>query len=53
MIPTKKMTPHVPVTPDEIAADSLKCIELGASMVHIHARAEDESPTYKKEIFYY
>lgn len=51
MIPTKAMTPHVPVTPAEIAADSLKCIDLGASMVHLHARGEDENPTYKKEVY--
>ncbi len=51
MIPTKAMTPHVPVTPEEIAADSLKCLELGVSMIHLHARGEDENPTYKKEVY--
>jgi uncharacterized protein (DUF849 family) len=51
MIPTKAMTPYVPVRPDEIAEDALKCIELGASMLHIHARGEDENPTYKKEVY--
>ncbi|CAB5011016.1 MAG: 3-keto-5-aminohexanoate cleavage protein [Actinobacteria bacterium] len=30
--------PHVPWSPDEIAADAAKCREAGASIVHFHAR---------------
>lgn len=33
--PTAK-NPHVPVTPEEIAADALACFEVGASIVHNH-----------------
>jgi 3-keto-5-aminohexanoate cleavage enzyme len=51
MIPTKQMTPHVPVTPEEIAKEVLECAELGASMVHLHARDENGVPTYKKEVY--
>jgi uncharacterized protein (DUF849 family) len=51
MIPTREMTPHVPLTPQEIASDILLCAELGASMVHIHARDKDGSNTYKKEVY--
>jgi 3-keto-5-aminohexanoate cleavage enzyme len=51
MIPTKVMTPHVPVTPDEIVSDVLRGIKYGVSMVHLHARDADGSPTYKKEVY--
>jgi uncharacterized protein (DUF849 family) len=51
MIPTKKMTPHVPLTPKEIIADVQKCGKIGVSMVHLHARDMAGVPTYKKDIF--
>jgi uncharacterized protein (DUF849 family) len=51
MIPTKAMNPAVPVTPDEIVADVRRCANLGVSMVHIHARAANESPTHEKRVF--
>ena len=51
MIPTKKQTPHVPITPEEIAKDTYEAYKLGASIVHVHARDENGEPTYKKEIF--
>lgn len=51
MVPMKKDTPHVPITVDEIIKDAAECCKAGASMVHIHARDEDGSPTYKKEIY--
>lgn len=52
MIPTKKMTPHVPITPNEVIDQVLEAVELGANMVHIHARdLETFEPTYKKEIY--
>jgi len=52
MIPTKDITPHVPVTSQEIIQEVLKVAELGVSMVHLHARdPESGKPTYKKEIY--
>ena len=52
MIPTKKMTPHVPVTIDEIIQQVLEAAELGANMVHLHVRdPETEEPTYRKEYY--
>ena len=47
MIPTKSMTPHVPVSPDEIVADVLACLPLGVGMVHLHARDADGNPAYQ------
>ena len=51
MIPTKDMTPHVPVTPREIIEDALTCAAEGANYVHLHARDESGRPTYRKEIY--
>ena len=51
MIPTKEMTPFVPVQPDEIIKECLEMAEIGANMIHLHARDEEGVPTYKKEIY--
>jgi uncharacterized protein (DUF849 family) len=51
MIPTKLMTPHVPVTTAEIIQTTLNCAELGCTIFHIHPRDENGAPTWKKEIF--
>jgi uncharacterized protein (DUF849 family) len=52
LIPTKEMTPHVPITPEEIAQQVLDVADLGINMVHLHARESANSePTYKKELY--
>jgi uncharacterized protein (DUF849 family) len=52
MIPSKEMTPHVPVSPAEIIDQVLEAVSLGVNMVHLHARdPETGIPTYKKEIY--
>jgi 3-keto-5-aminohexanoate cleavage enzyme len=51
VIPMKEMTPHVPVTPDEIAEDTYRAYLRGVSLVHVHARDEQGLPTTRKDIF--
>lgn len=51
MVPTKELTPFVPITPDEIISTSLACAKLGVSIIHIHPRDEKGKPTWKKEVF--
>ena len=52
MIPTKALTPFVPLTVDEVIEDVLNVAKLGVSMVHLHARDSIMGePTYKKEIY--
>jgi 3-keto-5-aminohexanoate cleavage enzyme len=51
MIPTKEMTPYVPITPKEIIKDVLEIRKYGVSMVHLHARGKDGKPTWRKEIY--
>jgi len=48
-IHTPSMSPHLPVTPDEIADAAIGAAEAGAAIVHLHARdpktgAPDQSP---------
>ncbi len=50
-VPTREMTPHVPLTPDEIAADVRRCTEAGASIVHVHARDAEGRPTLDPAVF--
>jgi 3-keto-5-aminohexanoate cleavage enzyme len=52
MIPTKEMTPYVPISVSEITEDVHEAVEIGITMVHLHAREEDTGiSTYKIEIF--
>lgn len=51
MIPTKEMTPHVPISVSEIVEDVHQAIETGITMVHLHARDENGKPTYKNEVY--
>ena len=39
------MTPHVPLTPAEIAAQIYECWQLGAAVAHIHTRDKEGLPT--------
>jgi len=52
MIPTKALTPHVPVSVSEIVDDVLEACELGITMVHLHARDESTGePTYRADVY--
>ncbi len=51
MIPTKEMTPYVPISVDEIIEDVHKAYEIGITLVHLHARSETGEPTYKVEVY--
>jgi 3-keto-5-aminohexanoate cleavage enzyme len=51
MVPTKAMTPHVPITPEEIARDVASAAAVGLTSVHLHARGEDGAPTWEREVY--
>lgn len=52
MIPKKSMTPHIPISVNEIVEDVHKAVEIGITTVHLHARDEtDGEPTYKGEVY--
>ena len=44
-LPTKDDTPAVPVTPSEQIESTHEAFEAGASLVHIHVRNEDQTPS--------
>lgn len=41
-IHTPSMSPYLPVTPEEIAAESLAAADAGAAIVHLHVRDPDD-----------
>jgi 3-keto-5-aminohexanoate cleavage enzyme len=52
MIPTKEMTPHVPITVEEIVEQVLAAAEIGITSVHLHARDPKTGlPTYKADVY--
>ena len=51
MIPTKAMTPHVPITAQEVIEQSCAALDRGVAIVHLHARDADGKPTYRGEIY--
>ncbi len=49
---TPSMSPHLPVTPEEIAQESIDAVRAGAAIVHLHARdPETGRPTGSPDIF--
>jgi len=50
-IPRKADTPAVPVTPSEQIESTHEAFEAGASVVHIHVRNPDESPSSDPALF--
>ncbi|WP_116473930.1 BKACE family enzyme [Zobellella maritima] len=51
-IHTPTMSKHLPITPDQIAAESIAAAEAGASIIHLHARdPETGRPTPDPKVF--
>jgi 3,5-dioxohexanoate:acetyl-CoA acetone transferase len=51
-IHTPTMSPHLPITPEDIAEAAIGAAEAGAAIVHLHARApEDGRPTQDVSLF--
>ena len=51
-IHTPSMSPHLPVTPNEIAESAIAAAEAGASILHLHARdPETGRPTQDPAVF--
>ena len=49
---TPTMTPYLPITPDDIARESIAASEAGAAIIHLHARnPRDGSPTPDPNVF--
>jgi uncharacterized protein (DUF849 family) len=50
-VPRKKDNPAVPVTPEEQIESTRQAYRAGATLVHIHVREDDESPSSDPERF--
>jgi uncharacterized protein (DUF849 family) len=51
-IHTPTMSPYLPLTPDEIAKQSIEAAEAGAAIIHLHARdPKDGRPTPDPAVF--
>jgi len=48
---TKEMNPAAPYTAEELAADAVRCVRAGASVIHIHVRDEAGKPTFELGTF--
>ncbi len=51
VIANREQCPAIPYTPEEYAAEARRAVEEGASMIHIHARKPDGTPSYEIEDF--
>ena len=48
---TRNDNPNLPITPEELAGAAYDCYRAGASIVHLHARNEDQSSTQSAEVY--
>lgn len=51
VLATRKQCPHIPYTAQEIADEAVRSYEAGAAIVHIHARENDGSASWRPEVF--
>lgn len=51
VIANREQCPAIPYTPEEYGAEAKRAVDEGASMIHIHARKPDGTPSYEVEDF--
>lgn len=51
VLANRRQCPGIPYTPVEIAEEAKRAYDAGASVVHIHARSDDGSPTFSPATF--
>jgi uncharacterized protein (DUF849 family) len=51
VLANRNQCPGIPYTPAEIGEEARRAHEAGASVVHIHARNDDGSPTFSPAVF--
>src|SRR6186997_2416726 len=50
-VANREQCPAIPYTPAEYAAEARRIVDEGGSMIHIHARTPDGTPSYEVEDF--
>lgn len=48
---TRAQTPYLPITPEEIAGEAVRCRDKGAAVIHLHVRDGKGRPTQDRECF--
>ncbi|MGD0676507.1 MAG: 3-keto-5-aminohexanoate cleavage protein [Polyangiaceae bacterium] len=48
---SRAQTPHLPLSPTEVADEAARCREAGAAVIHLHARTDDGRNTQATERF--
>jgi 3-keto-5-aminohexanoate cleavage enzyme len=48
---TRANTPYLPITAQEIADEAARCYEAGASVIHLHVRNPDGTPSQATDLF--
>jgi 3-keto-5-aminohexanoate cleavage enzyme len=48
---TREHTPHLPISPREIADEAARCRDAGAAVIHLHVRTPDGRPSQSSELF--
>jgi 3-keto-5-aminohexanoate cleavage enzyme len=51
VVANRDQCPAIPYTPEEYAAEARRAVDEGASMIHIHARRPDGTPSFEVEDF--
>lgn len=51
VLASRRQCPGIPYTPAEIGEEAKRAHDAGASVVHIHARNDDGSPTFSPAVF--
>lgn len=51
VLANRNQCPAIPYTPKEIAQEAKRAYDAGATVVHIHARQDDGSPTFDPKVF--
>lgn len=51
MLPTKDITPFVPISAEEIIEQTHEAYEIGITIAHLHARLPNGEPTYQQSIY--
>jgi len=51
-IANREQCPAIPYTPEEYAAEARRIVDEGGSMIHIHARTREGTPSYEVEDFH-
>ena len=50
-VANREQCPAIPYTPEEYAAEARRIVDEGGSMIHIHARTPDGTPSYEVDDF--